>query len=31
MSSNNTAPQVTSSVDLVDWRPEDKAFWEKSP
>ncbi len=28
MSSNNTAPQVTSSVDLVDWRPEDKAFWE---
>ncbi len=30
MSSNNTAPQVTSSVDLVDWRPEDKAFWEST-
>ena len=22
------APQVTSSVDIVDWRPEDNAFWE---
>ena len=22
------APQITSSVDIVDWRPEDNAFWE---
>ena len=23
-----TPPKVTSSVDIVDWRPEDNAFWE---
>ena len=22
------APQITSSVDIVDWRPEDEQFWE---
>ena len=21
-------PRTTSSVDIVDWRPEDNAFWE---
>lgn len=25
-----TAPRVTSSVDIVDWRPEDQAFWEST-
>lgn len=30
MSTNKTAPQVTSSVDIVDWRPEDNAFWEST-
>lgn len=25
-----TAPRVTSSVDIVDWRPEDPAFWEST-
>ena len=24
------APKVTSSADIVDWRPEDDAFWEKT-
>jgi len=24
------APHVTSSVDIVDWRPEDAAFWEST-
>jgi NNP family nitrate/nitrite transporter-like MFS transporter len=24
------APKVTSSVDIVDWRPEDNAFWEST-
>jgi MFS transporter, NNP family, nitrate/nitrite transporter len=24
------APKVTSSVDIVDWRPEDDAFWEST-
>lgn len=24
---NTAAPQVTSSVDIIDWRPEDEKFW----
>ncbi len=31
MSANkNQGPAVTSSVDIVDWRPEDNAFWEST-
>jgi len=27
---SSAAPRVTSSADIVDWRPEDDAFWEAS-